>query len=121
MFSTGILSLTNWVANVIMPTLAGLFLAGAIYRFSKAQHYSQLICSTDGTEHSRVFAVLQLAFTRPAAFPSRATTNRTPISQNTWGSRALDVPARHGSGCAADRHMTPSIAHGLQIASSSAK
>ncbi len=42
MFSTGILNLTNWAANVIMPTLAGLFLAGAIYRFSKAQHYSHL-------------------------------------------------------------------------------
>lgn len=40
MFSTGVLNLTNWVGNVIMPTLAGLFLAGAIYRFSKAQHYS---------------------------------------------------------------------------------
>src|SRR5579872_882191 len=42
MFSTGILNLTNWVANVIMPTLAGLFLAGAIYRFSKAEHYGHL-------------------------------------------------------------------------------
>lgn len=42
MFSTGILNLTSWVGNVIMPTLAGLFLAGAIYQFSKAQHYSHL-------------------------------------------------------------------------------
>ena len=42
MFSTGILNLTSWIGNVIMPTLAGLFLAGAIYRFSKAQHYSHL-------------------------------------------------------------------------------
>jgi hypothetical protein len=41
MFSTGILNLTNWVGNVIMPTLAGLFLAGAIYRFSKAQPHTQ--------------------------------------------------------------------------------
>ena len=42
MFSTGILNLTNWVANVIMPTLAGLFIAGAIYRFSKAQAHAHL-------------------------------------------------------------------------------
>ncbi len=42
MFSTGILNLTNWVANVIMPTLAGLFFAAGIYRFSKAQGHAQL-------------------------------------------------------------------------------
>jgi hypothetical protein len=42
MFSSGILNLTNWTANVIMPTLAGLLLAAAIYRFSKAQPYSHL-------------------------------------------------------------------------------
>jgi hypothetical protein len=42
MFSTGILNLTNWVANVIMPTLAGLFLAVAVYRFSKAQAHAQM-------------------------------------------------------------------------------
>ena len=33
----GILNLTNWAGNVIMPTLAGLFGAAAIYRFGKAQ------------------------------------------------------------------------------------
>jgi hypothetical protein len=42
MFEHGLLNLTNWTANVIMPTLAGLFAAGAIYRFSKAQAYSNL-------------------------------------------------------------------------------
>ena len=42
MFSTGILNLTSWLGNVIMPTLAGLFLAGAIYRFSKAQPHTHL-------------------------------------------------------------------------------
>lgn len=40
MFSTGILNLTNWVANVIMPTLAGLFFAAGIYRFSKAHSHA---------------------------------------------------------------------------------
>ncbi len=42
MFEHGLLNLTNWAANVIMPTLAGLFAAAAIYRFSKAQPHSHL-------------------------------------------------------------------------------
>lgn len=42
MFENGLLNLTNWTANVIMPTIAGLFAAAAIYRFSKAQHYSHM-------------------------------------------------------------------------------
>jgi len=42
MFESGLLNLTNWAGNVIMPTLAGLFIAGAIYKFSKAQPYSHL-------------------------------------------------------------------------------
>jgi hypothetical protein len=33
----GLLNLTNWAGNVIMPTLAGLFGAAAIYCFGKAQ------------------------------------------------------------------------------------
>ncbi len=45
MFENGILNLTNWAANVIMPTLAGLFFAAAIYRFSKAQSHSHLLYS----------------------------------------------------------------------------
>jgi hypothetical protein len=42
MFENGILNLTNWAVNVIMPTIAGLFLAAAIYRFSKAQPHAHL-------------------------------------------------------------------------------
>src|ERR1051325_2640876 len=42
MFENGLLNLTNWAGNVIMPTLAGLFFATAIYRFSKAHPYSHL-------------------------------------------------------------------------------
>ena len=38
--SNGLLNLTNWLGNVIMPTMAGLFAAAAIYRFSKAHPYS---------------------------------------------------------------------------------
>ncbi len=39
--SNGLLNLTNWLGNVIMPTMAGLFAAAAIYRFSKGHPYSQ--------------------------------------------------------------------------------
>src|ERR1039458_2881807 len=39
-FSNGILNLTNWVGNVILPTLAGLFFVLAVLRFSRAlAHY----------------------------------------------------------------------------------
>src|SRR5579863_2992284 len=42
MFEHGILNLTNWLGNVIMPTIAGLFAAGAVYRFGKAQPHTHL-------------------------------------------------------------------------------
>jgi hypothetical protein len=42
MFENGLLNLTNWAGNVILPTVAGLFIAGAIYKFSKGQQYSHL-------------------------------------------------------------------------------
>ena len=39
-FHSGILNLTNWSANVILPTLAALFFALAIVRFSRHMDYS---------------------------------------------------------------------------------
>src|SRR5260370_2047660 len=42
MSENGLFNLTNWLGNVILPTLAGLFLAGAIYRFSRNQPYHHL-------------------------------------------------------------------------------
>ncbi|SRR6266404_1822097 len=53
MFEHGLLNLTNWLGNVVLPTLAGLFLAGAVFLFSKGrpfQHFSYagfaaLMCS----------------------------------------------------------------------------
>jgi len=36
-FTNGILNLTNWTGNVILPTLAGLFFAIAILRFSRGE------------------------------------------------------------------------------------
>lgn len=37
----GILNLTNWLGNVIMPTVAGLFFAGAIYTFARGLHWQR--------------------------------------------------------------------------------
>ncbi len=39
-FYNGILNLTNWGGNVMLPTLAGLFIAIAIIQFSKGAEYS---------------------------------------------------------------------------------
>ncbi len=39
-FYNGILNLTNWSGNVILPTLAGLFIAIAIIQFSKGVGYT---------------------------------------------------------------------------------
>jgi len=42
-FYNGILNLTNWMGNVIMPTLAGLFFALAVIRFARGWEYHQLM------------------------------------------------------------------------------
>lgn len=42
MFEKGLLNLTSWTGNVMMPTIAGLLLAAAIYRYSKKQEYGRL-------------------------------------------------------------------------------
>jgi len=36
-FTNGILNLTNWVGNVILPTLAALFFAIAVLRFARSE------------------------------------------------------------------------------------
>jgi hypothetical protein len=38
-FTNGILNLTNWTGNVILPTLAGLFFAIAVWRFAHSESY----------------------------------------------------------------------------------
>lgn len=40
---TGILNLTNWLGNVMMPTLAGLFFAVAIYSFTRGHHWQRFV------------------------------------------------------------------------------
>jgi len=42
-FYNGILNLTNWSGNVILPTLAALFIAIAILQFSKGNSYSHAL------------------------------------------------------------------------------
>ena len=41
-FANGVLNLTNWFGNVVMPTIAGLLAAAAIYHFSKGRQYQHL-------------------------------------------------------------------------------
>jgi hypothetical protein len=40
-FEDGILNLTNWAGNVILPTLSGLFFAIAIVRFMKPDQHQR--------------------------------------------------------------------------------
>jgi hypothetical protein len=35
-----ITNLASWAGNTMMPTMAGLFFAGAVYRYSKGAHSS---------------------------------------------------------------------------------
>jgi len=44
-FYNGFLNFTNWSGNVILPTMAGLFFALAVFRFSKGQPYSHALYS----------------------------------------------------------------------------
>jgi hypothetical protein len=39
----GITHLASWGGNTIMPTLSGLFFAGAVYRYSKGSAYGQFL------------------------------------------------------------------------------
>ena len=50
-FYNGILNLTNWAGNVIMPTLGALFIAVAVIQFARGYHnlystwaYGGLMC-----------------------------------------------------------------------------
>jgi hypothetical protein len=42
-FDHGILNLANWVGNVIMPTLAAVFIVSAVLQFSKEQEFAHSI------------------------------------------------------------------------------
>ncbi len=38
-----ITNLASWAGNTMMPTMAGLFFAGAVYRYSKGAPFEQLL------------------------------------------------------------------------------
>ena len=46
-FLTGLTNLTNWFANVIMPTLAGLFFVVSVLRFSRQAPFQYSTVSQD--------------------------------------------------------------------------
>jgi hypothetical protein len=39
-FTNGVLNLTNWTGNVILPTMAGLFFAVAVLKFARSESHS---------------------------------------------------------------------------------
>lgn len=38
-----ITQLASWAGNTMMPTMAGMFFAGAVYRYSKSRHFEHLL------------------------------------------------------------------------------
>ena len=42
-FDGAITNLTSWAGNTIMPTLAGLFFAGSVYRYSKSAPFENFL------------------------------------------------------------------------------
>lgn len=42
-FDGAITNLASWAGNTIMPTLAGLFFAGAVYRYSKSAPFENFL------------------------------------------------------------------------------
>lgn len=42
-FDGAIANLTSWAGNTMLPTLAGLFFAGAVYRYSKNGPFERLL------------------------------------------------------------------------------
>ncbi len=36
-------NLASWAGNTMMPTMAGMFFAGAVYRYSKSGPFEQLL------------------------------------------------------------------------------
>src|SRR5450756_2328326 len=56
-FLSGITHLTNWMGNVIMPTLAGLFFARSVVRY---QNFSQILNTARGTNTAFLFSMQSL-------------------------------------------------------------
>ncbi|HZR05358.1 MAG TPA: hypothetical protein VFA61_05985 [Candidatus Udaeobacter sp.] len=72
-FDHGILNLANWVGNVIMPTLAAVFIINAILQFSKGQDFAH---SMYGALAALMISGLTRAF---ETFASQATWNNPDL------------------------------------------
>jgi len=72
-FDHGILNLANWVGNVIMPTLAAVFIIIAILQFSKGQEFAH---SMYGALASLMISGLTRAF---ETFASQAAWNNPDL------------------------------------------
>lgn len=72
-FDQGILNLANWVGNVIMPTVAAVFIILAILQFSKGQEFAH---SMYGALASLMVSGLVRAF---ETFTSRAAWNNPDL------------------------------------------
>lgn len=67
-FLHGVESLTNWLGNVIMPTLAALFFAGAVYRFAQGQSAGRLVNGGCASLLSGALVRMLEAFAQQAAW-----------------------------------------------------
>jgi hypothetical protein len=72
-FDHGILNLANWAGNVIMPTLAAVFIISAILQFSKGQEFAH---SMYGALAALVISGLTRAF---ETFASQAAWNNPDL------------------------------------------
>ncbi len=72
-FDHGILNLANWVGNVIMPTMAAVFIIIAILQFSKGQEFAH---SMYGALASLMISGLARAF---ETFASQAAWNNPDL------------------------------------------
>ena len=48
-FDGAITNLASWAGNTMMPTVAGMFFAGAVYRYSKGGPFEHLLCGGFGS------------------------------------------------------------------------
>ena len=52
-FDGGLLNLTNWVGNAVMPVLAALILALGVYKYSRGYHIDPYIGGTMAALYTR--------------------------------------------------------------------
>ena len=106
-FDNGILHLANWAGNVIMPTLAAVFIIIAILQFSKGQEFSHsmygaLTClMVSGLTRAFETFASQAAWNNPDLYwMSHADADQLGRKRDPAGVRGGQVAARRcASGC----------------------